>query len=329
MGDEKGAGKDRTEAKNFVKQNIQDLLKQEVFKKMMDENEVVFVISSTGGGTGSGMTPVLTEILSKIYSTKRFIIVEIYPPIRESVAAQQNSIEYLKEIKQFIPNSVYMSYDNNKRANKPTSEMMEEINIEIVEDICVLRGDYQYPTPYTSIDEKDALKLLETPGRLSVVKLYGLKEKDLDDKSIEDMIIYNLKNTSVGVELERDRIVKRMGLITNLNDKLHKALDTNMTQLKDFVGEPVEGFEHIMINKDPEDPNRVIVILAGMSVPDDRIQKMLQRIEEATEQLTKVKSSSILDDAQTDLIKSLRDTSAGKTDPADIDLNETFNKYFQ
>lgn len=327
IGDERGAGKDRNEAKNFMRQNIKNMLNQEQFKKQIEENEIIFIVSSTGGGTGSGMAPVMTEILSKMYPDKRFIIIQIFPPISESVAAQQNTIDYLKEIRQFMPNAVYMSYDNHRRANKPTDEMMIEVNREIVEDICIIRGDYNYPTPYSSIDEKDMMKMLETPGRLAIARVYGLKEKDLDEKSIEDHLLINLKTVSVAAELERDRIVKRMGVITNLGEKLHKVFDTKLTVFKEFVGEPVEGFEHIHINKEDTDPNRVVVILAGLSIPDDRIQKMIQRIDEAKEALNRTKPSSILDNVQTEDIDALREIESRENVAKDIDLNDIFSKY--
>jgi cell division GTPase FtsZ len=324
VGDEKGAGKDRTEAKIFIRDNIKDLLSQKNFTTLIDDNEVLFIISSIGGGTGSGMSPVLTNILTKMYPTKKFIIVQIYPPISESVAAQQNGIDYLKEVREFMPDAVYMSYDNGKRSDKPTDVMMREVNNEIVEDICVIRGDYQFATPYSSIDEKDMTRLIETSGRLVIVKADGLKEKDLDNKSIQDILISNLLSSTT-TEIERDMLIKRMGVITNLNEKLHKGFDTKMNVLKELVGEPIEGFEHIHINSEPDENNRVVVILAGLSIPDDRIEKIVQRIESVKDALKKTKVSSILDTVETSEIKTLRVTS--KTTTSEIDLPSIFDKF--
>jgi hypothetical protein len=261
-----------------------------------------------------------------MYPSKKFIMIQTYPSMKESIAAQQNALDYLKEVRSFMPDATYMCYDNNRLANKSTIEMMEHVNQEIIEDICVIRGDYQYPTQYSSIDDKDMWKIISTPGRLCVAREFGLKEKDLDDKTIEEILIYNMVNTSVMVELERDRIVKRLGLITNLNQSLHKCLDTNLSKLKDLIGEPVEGFEHIYANPEETDINRVIVLMAGLSIPDDRIRKIMQRIDEATEKLTKVKESSVLDDAKTDLIAGLRETS-GQCQSREINTDEIFEQF--
>ena len=73
------------------------------------------------------------------------------------------------------------------------------------------------------------------------------------------------------------------------------------------------------------DPNRVFLILSGLSVPDDRLQKIMQRIEEGLEELSRIKDSSVLDAAETDTIKELRDTASQR--PATLDLDDIFNKY--
>lgn len=324
VGDEKGAGKNRDEAKRFIREQIANLLQQDRFVDFVNEYDVVFIVSSIGGGTGSGMAPIMTDILTRKFSNKRFVLVEVYPPLKESIAAQQNSIDYLKEVREFLPSISYMCYDNNKYAQLPTSEMMQKVNHEIVEHMAIIRGDYLYPTPFNSIDEKDMLKILETPGRLAIYDLQDIKEKDLDDESIEDKLINIIKNVSSNVELDRDKIVKRTGVITNLNENLNKLFNTNILSVKELIGEPVEGFEHISLGK-KDDTNSVFLILAGLSVPDDRLEKIMQRIDEGLEELSRIKSSSVLDDARTDSIKELRDT--GMKSSSDFDLDDIFNRY--
>ena len=217
-----------------------------------------------------------------------------------------------------------MCYDNNRKSNLPTSEMMKEVNKEVVEHMAIIRGDYLYPTPYNSIDEKDMLKILETPGRLAIYEISDIKEKDLDDKTIEDIIIDEIKNKSSNVELDRDKIVKRMGVITNLNTNLNCVFNKDTTKIKDLVGEPVEGFEHVYVGQKDE-LNRAIVILSGLSVPDDRLEKITQRIQEGLEELSRTKQSSVLDTVETNDIKALRDN--GIKQSSELDLDDIFGKY--
>lgn len=323
VGDEKGAGKDRSIAKDFMRKNIENLVKKENVKSLIEGSDVVFIVSSTGGGTGSGQSPVFCNILSKLFPSIKFILVNVFPPLKESVAAQQNTIEYLKEMVSFDP--TYMSYDNNRFASLPVKEMMEKVNEEIVEDICIIRGDYQYNTPYNSIDEKDMLKIVSTPGRLVIAKAYGFKEKDLDETTIEDLLIDQIKSKSAMVEIEKDGIVKRMGVISNLPEKMTSKFDNNIQKLKEYTGEPIEGFEHVYVNQ-KEELNKVLVLMSGLSIPDDRIEKINDRVEEAKEKISRVKESSLLESTDVSFLGELRNTSTEEVD-TQIDIGAIFDQF--
>ena len=109
-----------------------------------------------------------------------------------------------------------------------------------------------------------------------------------------------------------------------MNKKLDKTFSVELAKLKELAGEPVEGFEHIYISKDDEE-NRVIVILTGLSVPDDRLLKIKQRIDEGLEELTRTKTSSVLDDVDMESVKELRDN--GIENSNELNLDDLFSKY--
>lgn len=322
IGDEKGAGKDRGIAKSFIRKEIKTLLSQPVLTELLDNRDVVYIISSTGGGTGSGIAPVLKDILARVYPATQFILVGILPPLKESIAAQHNSIEFLKEL--YRQEGTYMLYDNNNYNHLSTTKMMEHVNTEIVQDIRFIRGDYQIETPYNSIDEKDMSKILETTGRLVVSRIHNTKEKDIDIQSIEERLVNDLKNNA-HAELDRDKIIKRRGLIVNLNEKLYATLDTNLDHVNAFVGEPVEGFEHIYVNADATP--LVGVVMSGLSIPDDRIEKINQRVEEATAALSRKKESSLLETSSTDVIGDLRRVNKPTSDAKNVNIDDIFEDY--
>lgn len=325
IGDEKGAGKERMAAKKFVKAAIKTVIDSDKFNELVNKQDVVFIASSIGGGTGSGIVPMLTDILARKYPDKAFVIIEVYPPIKESIGSQQNSIEFLTEVKNFLPNVTYMCYDNDKYTDLPTSEMMKRVNAEIIEHIDILRCEYNYPTPYNSIDEKDMLKFLTTPGRLAVYDLQEFNEKDLDDKTIGEHVNHIIKCCSSNVELERDKIVKRFGIIANISEKINTDHYTKATDdIISLVGEPIESFEHIYINKNDDDSNRFIAILSGLSIPDDRIIKMKQRIDTGRDEVGKQKQSSALDDIDLDDVKELREDGASN---GELDLDDIYSKF--
>ena len=326
IGDSLGSGQNRDDAKGFVKKYIKDFIANQEVINFIDGFDVLFIISSIGGGSGSGMVPIMSDILSKKFPTKKFILVQVYPTISSAIAAQQNSLDYLKEVHQFIPDAVYVPYDNNRKANLKTPEMMMTVNKEIVDMINIIKGEYLYDTPFNSIDDKDMSRFITTPGRMAVYMLNDIKEKDFDNQSIEDALINIIKNTSTSVELERDKIVKRLGVITNLNQRLNNMFDTNVPKVKELLGEPIESYEHTYICKSDDETNRVIIIAAGLSVPDDRLTKMIQRIEEGMEELNRVKEHTVLDSTETNMIKDLRH-STQKTETVECDLDDIFGKF--
>ena len=327
IGSSKGAGKSRDKAKAYVKQMMKQLLSQEKFKSHIDENDVVAVVASTGGGTGSGISVMLTHLLSTMYVDKRFILVHVLPSLKESLAAQQNTIEYLKEMNNF--NATYMSYDNGCKDGLPSNVMMKQMNEEIVEDLAVIRGDYLLSTPFTSIDEEDLTKILEVPGRLVVHRVYDIKEKDIDKVGIEDMLIQKLSDTTYSTELHNDNRVMKMGVILNVTEKLSNKIDTNFTEFKNQIGNPIEGFEHVAIIEPSMNlKNRAIVISSGLSLPEDRIEKINERIQEILDEIEKQKQvNSILDTIETDKIKGLRGIRNDSNGPDEIDIDDFLSKY--
>ena len=327
IGSSKGAGKSRDKAKAYVKQMMKQLLSQEKFKSHIDENDVVAVVASTGGGTGSGISVMLTHLLSTMYVDKRFILVHVLPSLKESLAAQQNTIEYLKEMNNF--NATYMSYDNGCKDGLPSNIMMKQMNEEIVEDLSVIRGDYLLSTPFTSIDEEDLTKILEVPGRLVVHRVYDIKEKDIDKVGIEDMLIQKLTDTTYSTELHKDNRVMKMGVILNVTEKLSNKIDTNFTEFKNQIGNPIEGFEHVAIIEPSMNlKNRAIVISSGLSLPEDRIEKINERIQEILDEIEKQKQvNSILDSIETDKIKGLRGIRNDSNGPDEIDIDDFLSKY--
>ena len=327
IGSSKGAGKSRDKAKAYVKQMMKQLLSQEKFKSHIDENDVVAVVASTGGGTGSGISVMLTHLLSTMYVDKRFILVHVLPSLKESLAAQQNTIEYLKEMNNF--NATYMSYDNGCKDGLPSNIMMKQMNEEIVEDLSVIRGDYLLSTPFTSIDEEDLTKILEVPGRLVVHRVYDIKEKDIDKVGIEDMLIQKLTDVTYSTELHNDNRVMKMGVILNVTEKLSNKIDTNFTEFKNQIGNPIEGFEHVAIIEPSMNlKNRAIVISSGLSLPEDRIEKINERIQEILDEIEKQKQvNSILDSIETDKIKGLRGIRNDSNGPDEIDIDDFLSKY--
>ena len=325
FGNSEGAGKDRGVAKNYVKTQYSALLNNEIFDSFITDKDIIFIVSSTGGGTGSGVSIILSDILSRVYQNKVFINIGILPLLSESIGAQRNTLEFFKELKNL--NKSYMLYDNNKYKNLTTNECMRKVNSEIVDMMKYIRGDYSYQSSFGMIDDADMYKILTVPGMINVSAFENFQEKDMEDNVALDAYMTKIIRTNATCTLDTDRIIKRMGVITNISKELTKYYDASFKAFKENIGEPVEVFEHYFVSTDGDIPNRYCVILSGLSIPDDRINVTLQRIKEVEEALARKKESSLidsidsLDELKVESMQIDRNKSKEKKDIKSIDLN--------
>ena len=325
FGNSEGAGKDRGVAKNYVKTQYSALLNNEIFDSFITDKDIIFIVSSTGGGTGSGVSIILSDILSRVYQNKVFINIGILPMLSESIGAQRNTLEFFKELKNL--NKSYMLYDNNKYKNLSVNECMKKVNSEIIDMMKYIRGDYSYQSSYGMIDDADMYKILTVPGMINVSAFENFMEKDMEDNVALDAYMTKIIRTNATCTLDTDRIIKRMGVITNISKELTKYYDASFKAFKENIGEPVEVFEHYFVSTEGDIPNRYCVILSGLSIPDDRINVTLQRIKEVEEALARKKESSLidsidsLDGLKVESMQIDRNKSKEKKDIKSIDLN--------
>lgn len=276
-----GSGKNRTKMKEYLRNDIEKILSNEVFLNTIAGKKYVFIITSAAGGTGSGAGPVLLEILRQAFVDVHFILVAVLPKIQDSLADQGNSLELLAELYEDLGESTtYMIYDNETMADKSPTEALEIVNENIVEDIRILSGIDNYPTPYESIDPADMESLIRTPGRLLVTRVKkNLSEKNMEDSAFDDLIIKSIKQ-SCQTETDRNRKVVRWGIITYFTAAVNKLYTSKLTKLCDFIGVPDERFNHNAISDKNENLNFLYLIASGLSPINDRAQKIKDRVTE-------------------------------------------------
>lgn len=299
IGDGKGAGKDRKEAKKSLSVSAQKLFTEnEDIKNFIESVDFLFIVSSTGGGSGSGISLMISKIISKLFPNVTVVSVGILPSLKEALSSQVNTLEYLQELYTNLDSHTYLLYDNNKLSNLPSYKMMDEINLQVAKDINVLRGYYNLATKYASIDDKELGLILRTPGRILVASLYDIKETDIDESTgdvvFENMLMCDLKKAG-HVEMQNDKIINRFAVITNLSQNLFEKFDTSVPFLQKNIGTPVESFEHLKINDERKLPNNIFVILSGATKVNERIIKINNKIDDINKAQEEIEDDSELD----------------------------------
>lgn len=328
-GQSQGAGKNRQLAKQYLKDSIMGFLSAEDVTSFVGGLDILFIVSSTGGGTGSGTAIVMTNIIASMFPDVHVITIGVLPVMNEALSAQVNTLEYLNELYGSLENQTYMLYDNDKYSNMPSYKMMEYVNNEVVNDIDVLRCTYNYTTKYDSIDEEDMSRLTSFGGRIVVSRIEDIKEKDLDSDTIEDLLIKKIK-TCAHVEMQRDHKVEATGLIVNLSGTVSADFDNHLPKVREFIGTPDHDFSHIYINDDRKMANNVFFIMSGLSPVNDRISKISDRIEEIEEKQKIREEENAINTVNINNLSekiTSKDKSKAHKDVKDLNIADIFNKF--
>ena len=311
-----------------LQRNIMTFLSSEDVQDFVGDLDVLFIVSSTGGGTGSGTSLIMSSIIASMFVDVHVITIGVLPVMNEALSAHVNTLEYLNELYSTLDGQTYMLYDNDKYSGMPSYKMMNLVNEEVVKDIDVLRCTYNYTTKYDSIDEEDMRRLISFPGRILVARLEDIKERDLDKDSIEDLLIKKIKSNA-HTEIQRDQKVIATGIIANLSEAVFSEFDNHIEKVRDFIGDPDHDFNHLYVNEERKMPNNVFLIIGGLSVINDRIAKISDRIEEIEQkQKTREEENSLNDLGVSELSQkvSSKDKSK-KTSASNVDIAGIFSKF--
>lgn len=110
-----GSAKNRNKAKEYSKKHIQAIIDK------IDEfpnQDVINFAFSLGGGTGSGISPMLIQVLSKVKPNKRINIIAIKPKEDESKRTLENSLSCWNELVSIKAINTFYILDNGKRNDK-------------------------------------------------------------------------------------------------------------------------------------------------------------------------------------------------------------------
>ncbi|MCM1234018.1 MAG: hypothetical protein NC489_28270 [Ruminococcus flavefaciens] len=335
IGDKKyieGSGKNRAKMKEFLKKDVEKIFSSEVLQTTIASKKYCFIVTSAAGGTGSGATPILMEIMRQMFPDTNFILVGVLPQIGASLMEQGNTLEFLTELYDVLGDqTTYMVYDNESTAELPPTKALDVVNDNIVEDIRILTGIDNYPTPYESIDEADMESIISTPGRLLVVRINkNLTEKSMEDNSLSDMIVKAIKQ-SCHTETDRNKKVTRWGIITYFTDRVNDLYDPELAGLQDFIGVPIERFNHNSINDTgKESLNFMYLVASGLSPINDRVKRVTDRVEELKQALASDDSSKYVlsgDSTSYEALSARRLAEKRAKMPEQINTDDIFKKF--
>ena len=282
IGDGRGTGKSGEYAREFLANHLV-FVKDEGFVKFITSNDVIIIAASAGGGFGSNTVPVLTDILTDMYTDKLFIPLCVYPDEGETYTAQVNTQKYMKAILEL--NVPYLVYDNDKFKKLSPTEAAKAVNDNILEDLMILRGDYIAETMIGGIDERDMLTALSVPGRMIIDKIIPLEESDIIDGSIV-ATIRNHMNTTAHASLVDDKIIMASAVSYNVSSDVDKYTSAIKIDLQKVFGVHITDYRNEAVIGSSNETPYITTILTGLNAPTTRIDRVINRAESIDKDLT-------------------------------------------
>ena len=285
----RGAGRDRDTAKEIYKSWNQTggIFKSERFDSLMRESDIIFVIASTAGGTGSGLAPTLSYQIAKKYPAKIVIPVAILPRDTESIKAKGNTAEYFHEIASLNKSGEVsfpvISHDLNELKHLSAAESYRQVAQDIVTDVNVICGSLSEITKHGMIDERDMLTIISAPGLMTIVSDPKIDLNKVGSKGIQQMMLDKIKNSSV-CQMQRDKICKYYGIFLKIQEESDDDVVKNdYTTLTNVTGTPLDIFVNYATTEGSFSSYGLIV--SGQSLPFDRINACTEEVRAYQENL--------------------------------------------
>lgn len=292
VGDGNGTGKDRDNAKRFFLTDSGFVMDTK-FNSVIESNDVIFIATSTGGGFGSGSSVELVELLTDMYPNKVVIVVGVLPFNDEMLESFEGTKSWLAELNNL--NTTYIIYDNNNYVGKmsPNGKMTpnqaaQRVNMEFINDLKVLQGDFISMTRTGGIDERDLLTVLSVPKRLVIGSMTDVEVSDIIDGSLIKTIKQHIDTNSAHAELVSDKAIVASATMYALGSEFDEFKLGIKADMKDTFGVHIKDPSNY---SDVED-NTIAIVLSGLTEPAMVIDKLINKSQELAEEINNRKTVS-------------------------------------
>lgn len=273
-----GVGKRRNDAIVSMPQNIESLQSFLEHNLSSPKIEIIVIVFAAGGGTGSGLSPLLIELISSEFPNACLVACPILPDERESPVSQYNTIKLSEELSPL--NIAVLPIDNHKVENATNkSQLFRRVNEEFIDLFDEVLSYTNKESVNGIIDKKDLLEIFKTPGvcmiaRTDLAKLAEGKV-DISPEGVSKKIKQSW-NQSIFATPEYTGI-ESMGIIFDGQESLMGHISHEKI-VEDFECYPPYIYEGYY----GESKGKVITLLSGLSWYSSRLNEIENLFENQT-----------------------------------------------
>ncbi|WP_245640361.1 cell division protein FtsZ [Neobacillus massiliamazoniensis] len=273
-----GAGQDRSIGIKAVQDHYREII--DFVKKSFKNIKLLLVAFSTDGGTGSGMSPLLIDLLLDKLSEINVGAIAIVPDRNVLAGNRINAAECIEEISKIDGiSSVFLVDNDQMRKFSPQSSKHQiylSSNHQVMEAINNVLQVTKKSSFYGNFDETDLMNILGTRG---VTMISSAAITDAKTTSEVSSKIQQSWANSIFCPVETTGVI-RAGLIYEGPENMSKLI--NVPSIFERIGEPLELFEGTYITD--SDPT-ITTILAGLPFPNRRMQSIEESLEKNKDRL--------------------------------------------
>jgi len=247
--DGEGCGKDRDKAKELILNDFAAILEQ-INQKLKEK--YIYVIFSSGGGSGSGGSPLLIDLLIQ-QTDKKVGAITVLPSSTESPKTAINAYECFAELEGIDGIGNTFALDNNK-------DDKFLINKNFVDLFDSLMDIPQHQSIEGNIDAEELKIMLSTKGATIISKT--TKATSTTAKTIRSF------KENIFAPPETDRVIKYIGLSA--------STPINTDEIMRETGECLDVFRGI-------NTENTICIFCGLTLPYAALEKIKEKIIENQE----------------------------------------------
>jgi tubulin-like protein CetZ len=273
-----GAGQDRSIGLKAVQDNYREMI--DFVKQSFKNIKLLLVAFSTDGGTGSGMSPLLIDLLLDQLPGISIGVIAIVPERNVLAGNRINTAECVQEISKIKGISSVFLVDNDqmRKINPQSSKQQIYVasNHQVMEAINSVLQVTQKSSFYGNFDETDLMNILNTRGVTIISSCTITDAKSTSDVSGK---IQRSWANSIFCPVESTGVI-RAGLIFEGPENMSKLI--NVPSIFEKIGEPLQLFEGTYISE--SDPT-ITTILAGLPFPTRRLFALEEPLEKNKDRL--------------------------------------------
>ncbi|WP_318502409.1 cell division protein FtsZ [Bacillus sp. T3] len=273
-----GAGQDRSIGLRAVHDHYQEMI--EFVKKSFKNIKLLLVAFSTDGGTGSGMSPILIDLLIDQLPDVKVGAIAVVPERNVLAGNRINTAECLEELSKIdsIASVFLVDNDQVRKLNPQSSkqQIYQYANQQVIEAINNVFKVTQKSSVFGNFDETDLLNILSTRGVTLICQtpITGANTTADVTAKVQKSWLH-----SIFCPVEAQGVI-RAGLIYDGPETISKLI--NVPAIFEKVGEPLQLFEGTYFTE--TDPT-ITTILSGLSFPSRRLQSLEETLEKNRDRL--------------------------------------------